>query len=271
MNALTTTSSNALANFSAGGDPFSAAAQDMGASDGTFLKFSGKTGEWTYGKDEDELPPGTRLAVNMMEFKRGFICWNDGEVDEEIMIKVVDGSPPWEHQLNDHGPYKTYEDGTKDGWSAQAAVPFTSGDGEMFLYKTSSKSGTRALAGLLKDFGKQFRNHPSQVPLVEIDANEFTPKNAKKGSKAYAPTFKIVDWVDAAALEVAETDGPAEDVEDGEDPSDYTETRVVEAPKEETKVVEAPKEEPKKAAPAEVADEAPVDRPAPVGRRAKRF
>lgn len=213
-NDLTTTSSSALANPNY--NPFLDAADDMGATGGfLYAKFDGNTGNFTYGKDDEELEKGSRHAVNPSEFKRGYICWNDGKVVEEIMVRITDGRPPAKDDLKDHGPYAD----DKDGWREQSSIAFrdiTTGD--EFLYKTSSKSGNIAVANLIRDYGKQFQMHPGELAIIELGANVFEPKNAqgKKLGKKYAPSFKIVGWKSEAALmeqfsAAEEADGVDED------------------------------------------------------------
>lgn len=203
-----------LAAFATSGDdPFSKAGSEMGSGAFTrFVKFSGNTGEYTYGKnDESDIDHGTKVAINPLTFARGGICWKNGEVAAEQMTPVVQGEPPLLASLPDHGPYAKKE----DGWKAQSSFFFCDTEGNGYEFKTSSKSGMRAVGNLLKDYGKLFRNYPGKVPLITLDADKFSPKDKSFGDK-YAPVFKIVDWVDAAYA-VAEAQA-----EDGaEDPSNY--------------------------------------------------
>lgn len=253
-NDLVTTAGNAVAT-PGGYNPFLEAADEMGASSGAkFLKFSGNTGEYTYGSDDEELEYGTRLAVNPSEFKRGWICWDDGEVQDEIMVRVTEGKPPAKHELEDHGPYTN----DNDGWSEQSSAAFRDVEtGEEFLYKTSSKSGRMALANLVRDYGKAFQMNPGKLPVIELDATSFTPKKAPKSAgKKYAPTFKIVEWVSEAELiaKFADGDVPEDDevdYEGDEDGDDGAEEEEVE------------KAKPKKAE--------PEPAPATGGRRARKF
>lgn len=196
---LTTTGSNVPAL--AGGNPFLDAAEDMGASSGgQYLKFDGNTGIFSYGKDQEELPKGTRVAVNPNEFKNGWICWKDGEVQEEIMVRVVDGKPPVKGELRDHGPYED----DKDGWREQASTQFRDIEtGEEYLFKTSSKGGRISVGNLVRDYGKSFTMHPGELAIVELQNTAFDakdPKNGKKLGRKYAPVFKIVDWQSEQAL-----------------------------------------------------------------------
>lgn len=281
MNEMTTTANNSLANFS-GADPFASAARDMGAKDnGTFLKFSGNTGDFTYGPadNSEELAHGTQLVINMAAIERGHICWKDSEVVDEVMVNILAGNPPAQSSLEDHGPYEKYPDGTEDGWSEQTAAVFRDLEsGQAFTFKTTSGSGLKGLGALLNDFSKVYKNHPGDYPVVELGANGFIPKKNKKVGKKYAPVFKIVGWIagaeyDAlvaqgdAAKEAAQSEGAGDAGGEGDDtnqgagaddPSNYADAGAT-VTKVETKPAAAVKEEPK------------ADTAAPAGRRAKRF
>lgn len=209
----------ALANPSAG-NPFLDAADDMGASSGAlFMKFDGNTGIYSAGRDADEIPLGTRMAVNAYEFKNGWICWKDGAVMEEIMVRVVDGKPPARGTLADHGPYED----EKDGWREQGSVHFRDVEtGDEFLYKAASAGGRIAAANLIRDYGKAFTVNPGKLAIVELDRNAFDAKDKKTGKKLgrkYAPVFKIVGWEDEALLiaKFAAADAAAEDAAEEED------------------------------------------------------
>jgi hypothetical protein len=188
-----------------------------------FLQFSGKTGGFTFGQKKEEMELGTRFAVMMNEYCRGWICWKEEEKIDEKMYRVVDRLPPSEDELPDHGPYEEYDDGSTDGWSAQASILLRAVDdgvGTQYLFNTSSNSGIRALGDLAKSYGKVFHlkvdenGHPL-VPVVEIDQDSFMSKSKKIG-KIYTPVFNIVDWVSAESLQAGIDSQSA-----GENPEDY--------------------------------------------------
>lgn len=240
-------------------DPFAVAAGDMGGASALYAKFNGNSGEFTYGSQSEEIEKGERMAANVAGARKGWICWVDSEVAEEIMVPIIQGVPPREDQLKDHGPYKTYDDGTKDGWSEQFAIDFRllgeAHDGAEITYKTSTKSAMRPLGDLLKQYAREYKSHPGCVPIVEFGKGDYMPKEKKHGKK-YFPTFKIVDWVDED--ELMSTYGEGNQVEEGDDNDNLIEAPKTTAPaKKETKAAApAPtkKETVKAAAPAPVAD-----------------
>jgi hypothetical protein len=231
MNALTPSNATALAT--ADYDPFKQAGDEMAGSFGTYLKFNGNSGEYTFGAEQEELPHGTELVVDMNSFRRGWICWKDEEVIDEVMTRVIDGPPPEKSALADHGPYVESDD-KKEGWAEQAAISFKSRDGQDFIFKPTSRSALRALGLLLKDYGKDYKNHPGELPIITLSAGSFIPKNKKWGKK-YNPILKITSWVNEEEL-LSSLGDDADDYEGGDEhneaePSQEPKAEEVTAPK----------------------------------------
>ena len=207
-------------------DPFARAGDLDASGHGTYLKFNGKTGEFTYGQAAEELPEGSQLAVDMNQAKWGWICWMDSEVKEERMKRVIDGDPDNEGDLPDYGPYTKYEDGSEDGWSKQRLLVFRDiVSGAEFLFKTSSGSGIRAFGALMKDYGRQYKAHPGEIPIVTVSVSSFIPKNKKIG-KVYAPEFKITGWASEDELIAGLNEGQDDETgaydEDGQGVTDQS-------------------------------------------------
>lgn len=194
-------------------DPFTRAGSMDSSGSGQYLKFNGKTGEYTFGQNAEEMPEGSHLACDMNQAKWGWICWVDGEVKEERMKRVIDGDPDPEESLTDYGPYTKHDDGTEDGWAKQRLLHFRDPvSGEEYIYKTVSGSGVRAFGSLMKDYGRNYKQYPGMIPLVALGVGSFVPKNNKRVGKVYTPEFKIVDWKTEEELlaQVGEADDGAE-------------------------------------------------------------
>jgi hypothetical protein len=67
-----------------------AAAEGMQAAFlGTLLRF--RQGDWIYGKEQQELQPGTRLIALMNELRLGWVKWIDKKAVKQVIGKVADG------------------------------------------------------------------------------------------------------------------------------------------------------------------------------------
>ena len=222
-NELTTTApGGAVAHYTGGAD-WGAEARATGGSNAKFLKFNGNTGDFTYGTEQTELPHGEQLAADMASYARGFICWVDGEVVDEEMVRVVDGPAPRKGSLTDHGPYETHADGTKDGWAEQHKVTFVHVEsGEAYEFKTTSSSGVRSMGALLAAYAKEYKTHPTEAPVFELGHVTFEVKAVKRAGKKHAPVFKLVGWMPLAEVQ-AMLEGSADDDDagDADDESNY--------------------------------------------------
>jgi hypothetical protein len=186
-------------SFLAGGqNPFTALATEYNVPTGAFLKFSGNTGEFSY--KGQPIEHGTVFAFNMMEMRKGWICWKDGKAQEQHMVRVMSSDRVMDQcDLTDHGPYKEGE-----GWQEQIGVPVRDLEGgDQLELNVSSKGGRNALIRLASDYGTKVRMNIDEegnpkIPLVEVSAQSFVSKLA--AGKKWAPIFKIVDWMPAAEL-----------------------------------------------------------------------
>lgn len=176
-----------------GDNPWTRFASESGSGGINFLKFNGNTGEYSYGSPVKTLAVDTECAVDMrIGVRKGWICWKEGKVVDEIMVVITEGNPPARHQLQDHGPYSK----TEDGWKEQASLQLRDlATGDEFEFKTTSKSGIRAIGGLCKAYGAEFRDHdPEDLVVVTLGSNSFIPKDKSYGRK-HAPVLEIVEWL----------------------------------------------------------------------------
>lgn len=188
-----------------------------GGGDGkAFMKFSGNDGRYSYGAEDEPLALGDQLVMNPATFSRGWLIWIDGQVEFETMVGVHEGPQPEKTSLPDHSPYKK-GDGPVEQYTIEFATtvePFT----EM-VFQANNVSKKRALAALLKEFGNEYKLHPGELPVVEIDNNEFDAKmepGSKRTVKKFAPKFKIVSWIGEAEM-AAMREGTPEDYAEGDD------------------------------------------------------
>ena len=218
-NDIATRGSTALAT--GGANPWAEAAR--GVETGSYLKFNGNDGRWSFGQDDEDLPDGSRVVMDMESLAFGWICWVEGSVEEERLVPVMDGRPPLEHELTDYGPYD--ED---DGWREAASISMVlesygeddqdEAVGTQLLWKTSTGGQVRQIRKLSGAYGRVFSQHPGEFPIVELAQESYAPKNKKHGKKKFSPVMKIVGWMTAAELEglVGE---PAGDDDDHDEPA----------------------------------------------------
>jgi hypothetical protein len=105
-------------------------------------------------------------------------------------------------------------------------ILLTNGDGDdadaeaglKLNFKGSSGSAVRGVRKLSGAFGKLFREHQGEFPVVELSAEQFAAKEKKYGKK-YAPIFTIKGWISEDELAGIVGDTSGGDYEPEEEPA----------------------------------------------------
>lgn len=236
-NAVAIRGSAQVATYTAAANPFLEAAKGVNDLFGSRLKVDGNTGDLVIGPkdDGDTLPKGSYILVDLLHAEHGHLCWVEGALkDEDRHLITVRPTLPDIKDLPDHGPYKKDDDG-EDGW--QKYINFRAREerdgslenGDDFTFDANSSSAIRAVKTLLKEFGQKFvhkigADGAYQYPVVQIDVNGFKIKDKPRLGTKYAPTFKIVDWIDASVAEkfFLVGEAAAEEDEDNYEPTTDT-------------------------------------------------
>ncbi|MEQ8308095.1 MAG: hypothetical protein RIA09_16290 [Hoeflea sp.] len=225
--ALTTLANKFLAMQNEETNPWTEAGQESGFF-GSFLKFSGNDGKYSYGKKDEEeyLDDGHELIADLIGVEHGHICWVEGQAKDEINYLVMDRPKlPSIDSLPNYGPYKTYNDGSEDGWQEQIVLKLYSPElDQAFTLKLTGGGKLRAGRSLIAQFGKKGvgkigKDGLPMFPVIELGSNSFQLKDNPKAGTKYAPVFKIIDFEEMSAFaDVFEEGG---DDKDEDDPSNY--------------------------------------------------
>lgn len=190
----------------------------------SFLRMDFETGEWTLGRDGDDVT-GDEVLVNTPSIKHGWVLWSGGS-PKKVFVPFTAPLPPEIPPVGDDYP--------SEARSFEGAM---TDDGEMVGFDTNSYGGRKGVDILLG----QIKAHAAEgstflYPRVKLSSESY--QNKKRGGKlVYNPVFEIVAWCN----EDNETETAAPAVED------KTEEKA-----------EAPQAE--EAAPEETSDEKPTRR-----------
>lgn len=163
--------------------------------DKAFMKFDGKTGDWSFGPEGIEIEPTELWAINPNTFMIGVIGWQDGEVVGEEMYPITAGKRVDHTQLEEIPPAADGQGG--NGWKDQLTVELKHvKDGTETVFKTSSGGGRKGMAILAEECGKRLDTNPdTPVPLVHLKESHYKHKIKARGT-IYEPVFEIVNWAD---------------------------------------------------------------------------
>jgi hypothetical protein len=168
---------------------------------GSLLKFS--KGDYLVGKDGDVFE-GDRLVAVMPSLIHGWVYWSSSKPVEQVMGLLAESySPPLRKDLGhtDEAAWERGEDGhARDPWQMTMYLPMVTIDAaNVFTFSTSSDGGRRlGIKPLCLAYGKRMRQHPDELPVVELDQDSY-PHKIKAYGRIKHPVFKIVDWVEADA------------------------------------------------------------------------
>ena len=80
-------------------DPFAAQGTEGASGSVKYVKFTGATGLFTYGQDDDVLEHGTKLAIDMFNAEWIWTFWWDGEVMEQFNDSLIENPLSYDNAL----------------------------------------------------------------------------------------------------------------------------------------------------------------------------
>lgn len=187
---------------------------------GEFLKFT--KGDWFAGADNKIIKQGTKMIVQMYQFRTGWQRWEDQRpTDQESGLLIEGYRPPRRADLGDLDKERWEVDETtglpRDPWQFFNSVPMS--DGKLiYNFVTSSRGGIEALGDLCKIFGKVYRVEPNKLPIVALGFSGYWHSNRQFGF-IKKPQFALTGWADRSkydAVEAAHIEQSAQEPSDEE-------------------------------------------------------
>lgn len=249
-------SKRAVANYE--GDAFGYQGSEGAGGNINYVKFTGASGVFEYGTDDEVFEHGTQLIVDMENAEFIWTFWWDGDVLESFTEKLVENPASYDNppdflpddpdnviNLSLAEIEKARADDPanfRDGWSVQASFNGRPLDGsdETYCFKLNKGVALNSFHNLRKSFGRQRSLKEGMFPLVEVSAKSYKPKAKNAGNKRWAPEFDIVGWMSEADIAAAVgddageyDDGPADTAPQVEDKveKDTPKAEAEEAPK----------------------------------------
>jgi hypothetical protein len=163
---------------------------------GIMLRF--QKGDYLHGKHGEVLSEGTRMAVVMDSLTVGWQKWLDSKPVEARMGLVAEGYiPETRREIGDQDEnYWERDDNgnSKDPWQLTNQVVMIDEDAhQLYTFVTSTKGGISAIGQLSKEYGREMRMRPSELPVVELGVDSYVHPNRSLG-RIKVPTFYIIGW-----------------------------------------------------------------------------
>ena len=181
------------------------AAQSAAPAGGTVILKMDRTGHWVFGADQDEVEPGSKLAVNPYSFTHGYIAWGDGQVLGEKMAAMTEPLPEVE----------AAPPGASKGWEMQIGFSLKCLSGEdagmEARYTATSVGGKRSVQELALAVAEQADKDQSKiVAVVTLGKDHYQHKSY---GRIYTPVFDVVEWVGMNGPEAQADEPQAEPTE----------------------------------------------------------
>ena len=189
------------------------------------MKFTGASGKFTAGKDDDEIEHGTEFAANIFDSKYSWNFWWEGKI-LETQEDYIRNDP----YLSENEPNELPEDpegvidmslkeirakqadrdsNFMDGWGCQAIINLRPLDGsdDEYTLKLNQGVAMNSFHKLRKAFSKKYKMNPGKIPLISLDVDRF--KTDKVGWR-FAPVLPIIGWASEEELMAMAGDDPAD-------------------------------------------------------------
>lgn len=158
-----------------------------GAGVGGFLKFDFNSGDWTFGRDQDEVT-GDVILINTNTICHGYILWHEAKATK-VLATFDNDMPPAPPAKGNDQPSEA---------RAFAAAFFDDGKpGEQMTFETNSFGGRKAVDAIIREVINRVTagETVSLYPLVKLSSDSYRNKTYHN-KLIHNPVFEIIDWCD---------------------------------------------------------------------------
>lgn len=162
---------------------------EQSANKGAYLKFSGKTGRWEMGKDEEPFD-GVIVFINIVKAEHGFVRWG-AKPPAKAHTSILAPKPPMIEPfdgVDERGQPKTHV--------AQPSLIFQGSTfdehKDAFVLELGSKGGVENMGALINSALARAINSDFIFPVVKLGSEFWT----RETGKVYKPVFEVIAWCD---------------------------------------------------------------------------
>ena len=167
-------------------------ASSGGSSGVDYLSFSGKTGRYSLGRNQDEIDPDQLYLVEPHTFIGGWVCWKNSKPIDRIEWSVLKAKEQAIDidDLEDHGPYR---ESVGEGWQQLLGFGLIGMDAvfSQVKFSSTSKSGRNSIGDLMKEIGIRSASAEPDMPLIYFGETSFE----SNGQTNYKPVLSVEAWV----------------------------------------------------------------------------
>ena len=159
---------------------------------GDYLRFSGKTGVYKLGRNDDPVDPDQLYLVEPKSFVQGWTCWKANKPIDRLVWSIYDDDELGvaEEDLRSHGPYR---ESAGEGWVEMLGTGLIACDAVLseVLFTSTSRSGRNSIGKMMVDAGARSKANEPHMPLIYFDSVTFEAQ----GNTNYKPVLRPEAWV----------------------------------------------------------------------------
>jgi hypothetical protein len=156
---------------------------------GGFLKFSGKTGAWEMGKEEEDFK-GVEALIDSVNIQHGFIRWGTKPPAKNYVVitKPIPTPPLPFDGVDEKGQPKTHFP-----QPSRVLVGHTNDEHkDAFMLELGSMGGVENIDKLIAEILVKAGTSICFFPVVVLGSEFYT----RATGKVFKPTFKVIQWCD---------------------------------------------------------------------------
>lgn len=154
-----------------------------------FINFSGKSGQYSVGRDREDMDPDMAFVPDPASFHKGWAFWQARKVIKRYREL-------WAHadKLPSYEELEGLEEKTnQDGWSEERGFKLGSPEmpGAVFHFTSTSVSGNNSIKDLRDRMRDRGRANVAAFPVFTFEREEFEAQ----GQTNWKPVFNIKGWL----------------------------------------------------------------------------
>lgn len=164
---------------------------------GSFLKFNGKTGVYTYGKEKAILPIGTEVRFDFTSMQHGWSAWPSDDMEE----RGVESKPlfqefvPISEDVQPVDMLPSMPTGVEYHYAMSVAL--LTPRAEKLVFQNNTDGGVETMVRVRDEIINHAESGMAGVegafPIVQMNERHYQHKLAKRGT-IYVPKLDIIGW-----------------------------------------------------------------------------
>jgi hypothetical protein len=170
--------------------------EDEGGPEAEFLRFNSKEGIWVHGRENTEMPCGTRFLALMPFMRKGRIKFNGpGNEPDKVVVLAASSQKVDRASLGDTDETKwpVVNGKPQDPWQEYREIDlYDLASSQQYTLTAASIGGVQAVKRLVDSYRNGQHKHPDQLPVIELQKGSYV--HTILGHTVNVPKTPVVGW-----------------------------------------------------------------------------